>query len=74
MWLITMVSIVTAQADVVESATGDIVPQETSVNVVKDAPKPPIPRLTWKSDEKRFFAAKTVDAGYLYIIPRLSLG
>jgi hypothetical protein len=74
MWAASIVFLMTAQAGMVETHTGELVHPSETVNVVRDLPKPPVPQFTWKSDAKRYFAASTVDAGYLYLRPRLSLG
>ncbi|HSI04433.1 MAG TPA: hypothetical protein VLC93_08160, partial [Myxococcota bacterium] len=79
MWLITVVSLMTAQANVagptnvVETTTGEIVPAEDSVNVEEDV-KPTIDRFAWKTGRRRLFAATTTDLGYIYLRPRLALG
>lgn len=73
MWLITVVSLMTAQANVVETTTGEIVPAEASVNV-EETIKPTIDRFAWKTGWRRLFAATTTDLGYIYLRPRLALG
>ncbi len=84
MWIIAVASLMTAQAEPQEQPTdarpelievtgGGVAPAETSVNV-EETVKPTVDRFAWKSGKRRYFAATTVDMGYIYLRPRLSLG
>ncbi len=76
-----LIALLTAQADAPSAATddhvvttdGEVVHVSQSVNTA-DLVAPTVDRAAWKSGKRRFFAATTVDLGYIYLRPRLSLG
>ncbi len=73
MWIVTVATIMTAQANVIETTTGELVPAEASVNV-EEVVKPTVDRFAWKSGKRRLFAATTTDIGFIYLRPRVSFG
>ncbi len=76
-----LIALLTAQADAPAAASddhvvttdGEVVHVSQSVNTA-DLVAPTVDRAAWKSGKRRFFAATTVDLGYIYLRPRLSLG
>lgn len=82
MLTLAIVALITAQAGAVTTGLpdehvvatdGDVVHLSQTVNA-DELVAPTVDRGAWRSGKRRWFAATTVDLGYIYLRPRLSLG